>query len=144
MRAELESAKATEQALQKRLAKSKQREKVLESERATLRKARAKLEQDSQRMQRALERDADRMRQERAALEAELIALRARVAAQAIKITISVDRSMCSSAFRCFYLALNYRGAHEVYNYNNSRSSQVRAMFCYVSSWPHARTRSLF
>ncbi len=83
LRANLESAQASEHALQKRLAKSKQREKMLESERATLRKARAKLEQDSQRMQRALERDADRMRQERAALEAELIALRARVAESA-------------------------------------------------------------
>lgn len=83
LRADLESAKATEQALQKRLAKSKQREKVLESERATLRKARAKLEQDSQRMQRQRKQDADRMRRERAALEAELIALRARVAESA-------------------------------------------------------------
>ena len=91
LRADLESAKASEHVLQKHLAKSKEREKVLESERATLRKARARLEQDSQRMQRELKqnadrmqrelkRDADRMRRERAALEAELIALRARVA----------------------------------------------------------------
>lgn len=83
LRAELESAKASEQALQKRLANSKQREKVLESERATLRKARAKLEQDSQRLRRALTQDADRLRRERAALETELIALRARAAESA-------------------------------------------------------------
>jgi len=80
LRAELDRAKASEQVLQKRLAQSKERDKALERERATLSKARAKLEQDSQRVRRELEQDADRVRRERAALEAELIALRARVA----------------------------------------------------------------
>ena len=80
LRAELERAKASEQALQKRLAQSKQRQKALESERVTLSKARAQLEQDSQRMRRELQQDADRVRRERTALEAELVALRARVA----------------------------------------------------------------
>jgi hypothetical protein len=66
---ELDKARASEQALQKRLAQSRQREKSLASERESLRKARAS---DAQ--------AKEKMRREQARLEAELKALRLRTA----------------------------------------------------------------
>ena len=69
LRAELDRAKATEQSLHKQLSQSRRREKGLESERKTLEKARA--------------RDArvkETMRRQQARLEAELEALRSRLA----------------------------------------------------------------
>jgi hypothetical protein len=69
LRTELARATATEQSLQKRLSKSRQREKSLASERKTLEKARAS---DA--------RAKETMRREQARLEAELEALRFRLA----------------------------------------------------------------
>lgn len=72
LRAELEDAKAAEQALQKQLAQSKLREKKLMKERISLQKARASEQQA-----------ADRMRRERDRLQTELVALRSQLNEQA-------------------------------------------------------------
>lgn len=68
LRAEIEKAKASEQALKKQLAQSKARAEMLASERQSLQKARASGEQV-----------AERMRRERDQLERELVALRSRL-----------------------------------------------------------------
>lgn len=68
LRAEIEKAKASEQALQKQLAQSKAREKKLKSERQSLQKARESHEQVAERMR----RERDQLASELAALRAEL------------------------------------------------------------------------
>ena len=69
LRAELDQAKATEQSLQKRLSQSRKREKRLASERETLEQARA-----------SDVRAKESMRRQQARLQAELEALRSRLA----------------------------------------------------------------
>ena len=69
LHAELDKARASEQALQKRLAQSRQREKSFKTERETLKKGRAS---DA--------RAKETMRREQARLESELAALRTRLA----------------------------------------------------------------